>query len=194
MSNNDEVGQAQLWRDGWYSLALPLPSSNFGHRPVATSIDLIVIHSISLPPGLFGGNDVQRFFTNQLAWHEHPYYESIRGMKVSSHFFIDRQGNAWQFVSCNDRAWHAGVSTHRGRDNCNDFSVGIELEGLEGGTFEAVQYTKLAEICRALQARYPISHVTGHEQIAPGRKFDPGNGFKWHKLQELLGWSPQCFP
>ncbi|MDW5445060.1 1,6-anhydro-N-acetylmuramyl-L-alanine amidase AmpD [Polaromonas sp. SM01] len=183
-----------LWHQGWYQHARALASPNFGARPAAASIDLVVIHSISLPPGEFGNGQVQRLFTNQLDWDAHPYFQSIRGLKVSSHFFITRSGQLWQFVSCDDRAWHAGESRYRGRDNCNDDSIGIELEGLEGGLFEATQYETLASICAALLRHYPVAHLAGHEHIASGRKQDPGVGFDWARLQRSLGLPAQCFP
>ena len=188
-------GQAQEpWDGGWLRQAIRLPSPNFGPRPAQALIDLIVVHSISLPPGQYGGEGVQALFTNRLDWDAHPYYQQIRGLEVSSHFYIRRDGALWQFVSCDDRAWHAGRSHYRGRDNCNDDSVGIELEGLEGDTFEPAQYQALADLCQALCARYPIAHLAGHEHIAPGRKLDPGPGFDWRLLQTLLGLPSQCFP
>lgn len=183
-----------LWHQGWHPQAQRLLSPNFGPRPVAVCIDLIVVHSISLPPGQYGGDAVQRLFTNQLDWDAHPYFQSIRGLEVSSHFFIQRDGTLWQFVSCNDRAWHAGASQYRGKSNCNDDSVGVELEGLEGQTFEDAQYLCLAQLCSDLQHNYPIAHVAGHEHIAPGRKRDPGAGFEWPRLQKLLDFPPQAFP
>jgi N-acetyl-anhydromuramoyl-L-alanine amidase len=185
---------ADVWREGWLSRVQRLDSPNFGSRPAQSAIDLIVVHSISLPPGTYGGGQVQQLFTNQLDWGAHPYFETIRGMQVSSHFYIERSGKLWQFVSCDDRAWHAGQSSFMGRDNCNDFSVGIELEGLEGQFFEPVQYQSLALVCQQLRAQYPIEHVIGHEHIAPGRKFDPGAGFDWQGLQKTVGWPPQYFP
>jgi AmpD protein len=124
-----------LWDQGWYRFAHRVASPNFGPRPAAAAIDLVVVHSISLPPGVYGGDEVERLFTNSLDWDAHPYFQEIRGMQVSAHFFIRRDGALWQFVSCDDRAWHAGRSEYRGRANCNDDSVGIELEGLEGGPF-----------------------------------------------------------
>lgn len=157
-------------------------------------MDLVVIHSISLPPGRYGGDEVQNLFTNTLDWNAHPYFKSIEGMQVSSHFYIRRNGELWQFVSCEDRAWHAGVSCYRGRDNCNDDSIGIELEGLEGSTFEAEQYETLGSLCAALGQRYPVQHIAGHEHVAPGRKADPGPGFQWAALQRSLGWSSRYFP
>ena len=125
-----------LWSDGWLRDARAVPSPNFGPRPADTAVSLAVIHSISLPPGEYGGPEIEQLFTNQLDWDAHPYFQSIRGLEVSSHFFIRRDGSFWQFVSCDDRAWHAGASQYKGQSNCNDNSVGIELEGLEGETFE----------------------------------------------------------
>ena len=153
-----------------------------------------MIHSISLPPGQYGGNEVQALFTNQLDWNAHPYFGQIRGLEVSSHFYIRRDGSLWQFVSCDDRAWHAGRSEYRGRSNCNDDSIGIELEGLEGDLFEPAQYNTLARLCQDLARQYPIGHIAGHEHIAPGRKQDPGPGFNWSLLKSLLVFSDQCFP
>lgn len=175
-----------MWSRGWYRRAHALPSPNFGPRPPGTAIDLAVVHSISLPPGQYGGNEVQALFTNTLDWNAHPYFQQIRGIEVSSHFYVRRDGVLWQFVSVDDRAWHAGRSRFRGRGNCNDYSVGIELEGLEGERFTARQYERLGRLIRALAARYPIAAVTGHENIAPGRKHDPGPGFDWSRLQREL--------
>lgn len=183
-----------LWRDGWYRHARQLASPNFGPRPAGATIDLIVLHSISLPPGVYGGDEVQQLFTNTLDWDAHPYFRSIQGMQVSAHFYIRRGGELWQFVSCDDRAWHAGASHYRGRDNCNDDSVGIELEGLEGGTFEEAQYETLSGLCAAIAQRYPVAHVAGHEHIAPGRKQDPGAGFDWAAFSRTLAWPGACFP
>lgn len=183
-----------LWQAGWFAHAQRLDSPNFGERPKNTKIDLLVVHSISLPPGVYGGSHVQQLFTNQLDWQAHPYFQEIREMKVSSHFYIERSGKLWQFVSCDDRAWHAGASRFGERDNCNDFSVGIELEGLEGQTFEIEQYQQLSALCHALRKVYPIAQVVGHEHIAPGRKHDPGAGFDWLELQKTVAWPHQCFP
>jgi AmpD protein len=183
-----------LWQAGWYAHARHLASPNFGARPAGASVDLIVLHSISLPPGRYGGDEVQQLFTNTLDWHAHPYFTQIAGAQVSSHFYIRRGGELWQFVSCDDRAWHAGQSQYRGRPNCNDDSVGIELEGLEGELFEDMQYEALGSLCAALAQRYPITHVAGHEHVAPGRKQDPGAGFAWDRLHNALAWPPQYFP
>lgn len=183
-----------LWCAGWYRYARVLPSPNHGPRPCKARIDLMVIHSISLPPGEFGNQNVQRLFTNQLDWDEHPYFQGIRGLEVSAHFFIARSGQLWQFVSCDERAWHAGQSSYRGRSNCNDDSIGIELEGLEGGDFEMPQYETLAGLCAAVMVHYPIEHLAGHEHIAAGRKKDPGPGFDWLFLQHCLAAPDQYFP
>lgn len=182
------------WQGGWYTPAHALASPNFGPRPEPACIDLIVLHSISLPPGQYGGDEVQRLFTNQLDWDAHPYFGQIRGLEVSAHFYVRRDGELWQFVDCDQRAWHAGRSHYRGRDNCNDDSIGIELEGLEGSTFTVAQYATLIGLCQALRCRYPIAHVAGHEHIAPGRKNDPGAGFDWPGLINQLGWPSGFFP
>jgi AmpD protein len=182
------------WKNGWYCFARKLASPNFGPRPLSESIDLIVLHSISLPPGSYGGDEVQALFTNRLDWSAHPYFKQIEGLEVSAHFYIRRSGEIWQFVSCDDRAWHAGLSHYRGRGNCNDDSIGIELEGLEGESFEPAQYEAMAALCPAIIQRYPIQHIAGHEHIAPGRKLDPGAGFDWTLLKKILALSAQCFP
>lgn len=183
-----------LWLGGWLQTARACQSPNFGARPAGARIDLLVIHSISLPPGCYGGPEVEQLFTNQLDWTAHPYFEQIRGLEVSAHFFIRRDGELVQFVDADARAWHAGVSCWRGRGQCNDDSIGIELEGLEGQRFETAQYTTLASLCACLGERYPIAYIAGHEHIAPGRKQDPGPGFDWSELQTRLGWSTGCFP
>jgi len=149
-------------------------------------VTLVVVHSISLPPGEYGGDAIERLFTNRLDHAAHPYYERLRGLEVSAHFVIRRDGETLQFVSCDERAWHAGRSVWRGRENCNDWSIGIELEGLEGQSFEAAQYTRLARLMRALAARYPIEEAVGHQHVAPGRKGDPGPGFDWMRLRRAL--------
>lgn len=183
-----------LWDGGWWQPAQRLDSPNCGPRPPGARIDLVVLHSISLPPGRYGGDAVQALFTNRLDWDAHPYFGQIRGLRVSAHFYLRRDGTPWQFVSCEDRAWHAGASFWRGRADCNDDSIGIELEGLEGDRFEPTQYEALARLLPALARRYPIAHLAGHEHIAPGRKHDPGPGFDWPRLQALLGWPAVAFP
>jgi AmpD protein len=183
------------WEGGWHRAAQRLASPNHGQRPVhASQVDLIVVHSISLPPGEYGGGAVQQLFTNTLDWDAHPYYQGIRGLQVSAHFFIERTGVLWQFVDCDLRAWHAGQSFYRGRSQCNDDSIGIELEGLEGLHFEPAQYEALARVCQDIALRYPIKHIAGHEHIAPGRKLDPGPGFDWPRLQRALDWPAQRLP
>lgn len=193
-SASDEAPPAALWREGWYRYARRLDSPNFGPRPAGACIDLIVIHAISLPPGQFGTGRVHQLFTNTLAWQDHPYFESIRGLQVSAHFFIARDGALWQFVSCDDRAWHAGPSAYRGRSNCNDDSIGIELEGVDNGPFEPPQYETLTSLCAAIMQAHPVEHLAGHEHVAPGRKADPGPGFQWPRLQAALGLPDRCFP
>lgn len=184
------------WDGGWHRAAIRLESPNQSTRPApaASSVDLIVVHSISLPPGEYGGLAVQQLFTNALDWDAHPYFDSIRGLQVSAHFFVDRTGALWQFVDCDRRAWHAGQSAYRGRPDCNDDSIGIELEGLEGQTFEPAQYATLTWLCHDIAQRYPIAHIAGHEHVAPGRKRDPGAGFDWAGVQQALRWPWQRFP
>lgn len=180
------------WQAGWWSGARAVPSPNFGPRPAGVAIDLVVLHSISLPPGEYGGDGIVRLFTNTLDWSAHPYYEGIRGLEVSAHFVIRRDGELLQFVSCDDRAWHAGRSAWQGRENCNDYAIGIELEGLEGQTFEAAQYDALARLLQAMARAYPVRAVVGHEHVAPGRKRDPGSGFDWEGVSARLtglGWA-----
>ena len=183
-----------VWQDGWYRMARRVDSPNFGPRPAQVCIDLVVIHSISLPPGVYDGPEVEQLFTNRLDPSAHPYFEQLRGLEVSAHFLIRRTGEIVQFVSTHERAWHAGQSSYRGRAQCNDDSIGIELEGLEGQTFEQAQYLQLAMLCRDLAALHPVQHLAGHEHVAPGRKQDPGPGFDWRLLRALSGFSPQCFP
>jgi N-acetyl-anhydromuramoyl-L-alanine amidase len=182
------------WDDGWWRGAAPIESPNHNARPDPNDVSLAVVHSISLPPGEYGGDAIERLFTNTLDWDAHPYFQSIRDLKVSAHFVIRRSGKLLQFVSCDRRAWHAGVSQWRGRDNCNDYSIGIELEGLEGKRFEAAQYTQLATLLRALGRRYAITAVVGHEHVAPARKHDPGRGFDWARLARALRWSSARVP
>jgi AmpD protein len=148
------------------------------------------VHGISLPPGEFGGDAIERLFTNRLDPSGHPYFASIASLKVSAHFLIRRDGELAQFVGCNERAWHAGVSSWRGRERCNDYSVGIELEGTDDIPYAAAQYTKLARVVRALRRAYPIAEVVGHNDVAPGRKTDPGPAFDWARLRRLLATRP----
>jgi AmpD protein len=194
MTRPDTAAQASAqWDGGWYRFARRLDSPNYGPRPEGAAIDLVVVHSISLPPGEYGGERVQQLFTNTLDWDAHPYFKSIEGLEVSSHFYVRRGGELWQFVSCDHRAWHAGASSWCGKENCNDFSIGIELEGLEGAEFENAQYETLVGLIASIAQRYPIEHVAGHEHIAPGRKFDPGPGFDWSLLRRELAWPRERF-
>ena len=180
------MSRRAVWRGGWWAGARAVPSPNFDERPPGTAITLAVLHSISLPPGVFEGDAVERLFTNRLDWDRHPYYQGIRGLEVSAHFFVRRSGRSLQFVSCEQRAWHAGKSAWRGRENCNDWSIGIELEGLEGGGFEPAQVRQLARLLQALTRRFQIAQAVGHEHVAPGRKTDPGPGFDWQALRKAL--------
>ena len=184
----DQRPGSSPFHEGWWLRARAVPSPNFGPRPQGLSgeVSLVVLHSISLPPGQYGGPEVEQFFTNALDWTAHPYFEGIRGVQVSAHFFVRRTGEVVQFVSTADRAWHAGASQWRGRSNCNDHSVGIELEGLEGDTFMAAQYVALADLLRDLRGLHPLTDIAGHEHIAPGRKRDPGPGFDWDHLTEVI--------
>ena len=194
MSPTSTLSPQRDWQNGWYRSALHRPSAHFGPRPPQAAVDLLVVHSISLPPGEYGGPAVEALFLGTLDCSIHPYYAQLHGMRVSAHFFIRRTGEVLQFVSCDDRAWHAGASCYRGRSGCNDDSIGIELEGLEGLTFEPAQYASLAALIRAIQSQYPIAHVAGHEHIAPGRKADPGPGFDWALLQHSLADTALQFP
>ena len=171
-------------------MATQIPSPNRDARPRGTAISLIVVHGISLPPGNFGGDDVARLFTNTLDPAADPYYAGIAHLNVSSHFFIRRDGSLVQFVPCARRAWHAGASSWRGRAACNDYSVGIELEGTDDLRYATPQYAMLARVARALCRRYPIRDMVGHSDVAPGRKTDPGPAFDWPRLGRLLGVPP----
>jgi AmpD protein len=164
-----------------------LPSPNHDERPPGAQIELLVIHNISLPPGEFGGSAIIELFTNRLDPAAHPYYATIADRRVSAHFLIRRDGETIQFVPCGNRAWHAGASEWRGRGRCNDFSIGIELEGSDETQFEDAQYEALAELILALRARYPVADVAGHSDIAPGRKTDPGPHFDWARCRKMLG-------
>lgn len=173
---------------GWCHGIQHCPSPNFNQRPLG-EVSLLVIHNISLPPGQFGTGKVQAFFQNCLDANEHPYFADIASMRVSAHFLIERDGAVTQFVSCNERAWHAGQSQHAGRDNCNDFSLGIELEGTDELPFTAEQYAALIALTQQLQAAYPaitLEQICGHSDIAPGRKTDPGVAFDWPRVRTAL--------
>ncbi len=172
--------------DGWFTQARKIPSPNYNKRPENVTIDSIIIHSISLPPGQYGGDEIDRFFSNQLDWNEHAYFREIEGLQVSSHLLIRRDGELVQYVNLYDRAWHAGQSCLAGQENCNDFSIGIELEGTDDSPFENSQYETLLAVIKALKEYFPqISpeKIVGHSDIAPGRKTDPGPGFDWNVLR-----------
>lgn len=164
---------------GWCSGVERLPSPNFDARPPEALAELLVIHNISLPPGEFGGPYIADLFRNCLDYEAHPYFDQLRDLRVSAHFLVRRDGSVVQFVSANDRAWHAGASSFCGRERCNDFSIGIEVEGSDVVAFEEVQYATLAALTAVLRQRYPLRDVAGHEHIAPGRKTDPGPHFDW---------------
>ncbi len=170
--------------------ARQVPSPNYDERPDDAAITLLVLHSISLPPGDFSGDAIIGLFTNTLDFSAHPYYETLCDLKVSAHFLIRRGGELIQFVPCAKRAWHAGVSSWRGRERCNDFSVGVELEGTEDQVFTEQQYLRLAELAAALHYRYPITDIVGHADVAPGRKTDPGPSFDWGHYRVLLARYP----
>jgi N-acetyl-anhydromuramoyl-L-alanine amidase len=165
--------------DGWLKGVRWVRSPNQGPRPAGSAVSLVVVHNISLPPDDFSGNWVERFFLNRLDAGAHPYFAEIAGLQVSAHFLIRRDGRVIQFVGCDRRAWHAGQSAWQGRDSCNDYSVGIELEGSDTHAFAAPQYAALWRVVDALGARYPVTAIAGHCHVAPGRKTDPGPFFDW---------------
>jgi AmpD protein len=171
--------------EGWCGELERIPSPNCDARPQGIAIDLLVIHNISLPPGQFGGGHIAALFTNSLEHAAHPYFEGLRGLKVSAHFLIRRDGATLQFVAAGMRAWHAGLSLFRARERCNDFSIGIELEGTDSEAFTGAQYASLAALTEALAAAYPLRAVAGHEHVAPGRKTDPGPFFDWFAYRAL---------
>jgi AmpD protein len=189
-----EAGARARWRGGWWSAARRRTSPNCGPRPEGTEVTLVVLHSISLPPGRYGGDAIEQLFTNRLDWDAHVYYQSIRGLQVSAHFLVRRDGTLTQFVSCDDRAWHAGRSVWRGRAACNDYSIGIEFEGLQGRRFAPAQYRALAPLLAALARRHGPMEVVGHEHVAPGRKADPGAGFDWPRVARDCARLPLGFP
>ena len=188
------IASSMTINEGQLSAATWLASPNTNKRPEHISIDTIVIHNISLPPNEFGtycsdGNHyVKALFTNQLDWDAHPFFHTIKGAEVSAHLFIERDGTITQFVNFNERAWHAGRSSYLGRAECNDYSIGIELEGSDFVPFSAAQYEALANAIVAIYDTYPKTrrHLTGHSDIAPGRKTDPGDCFEWTRLREMV--------
>ncbi len=175
---------------GWLGNSRHVVSPNFDDRPSGTLISLLVIHNISLPPGEFGGNGVIELFTNRLDPTAHPYYQAIKDLRVSAHFFIRRDGELIQFVPAGQRAWHAGASSWNGQERCNDFSIGIELEGTDDTPFTEAQYGCLNGLIEVLRRRYPIQAIVGHSDIAPGRKTDPGPCFDWDRIRRPEPESP----
>jgi len=176
-------------RSGWLNTAKACPSPNCNERPVDSEISLLVIHNISLPPETFGTGYVMDFFQNRLDCSIHPYFDTLRNLEVSAHCFIDREGTLTQFVPFNLRAWHAGQSVFEGRPNCNDFSIGVELEGADNIRYTDAQYAMLARVSRCLMRQYPgitKERIVGHADIAPGRKTDPGEAFDWPRLRSLI--------
>ena len=169
----------------WLSFANRVPSRNFNNRS-SDNISLIVVHSISLPPGIYGNHFIEAFFTNKLDISQDPYFDEISGLEVSAHLLIKRSGDVVQFVPFDKRAWHAGESSYKGESDCNNFSIGIELEGTDTDEFEDRQYEILSEIIKVLKSSYAIEAVVGHSDIAPGRKTDPGSGFNWNRINELI--------
>ncbi|KVE39742.1 1,6-anhydro-N-acetylmuramyl-L-alanine amidase AmpD [Burkholderia sp. TSV86] len=180
---------------GWVAGARREPSPNVDGRPAGVMPTLVVIHNISLPPGEFGGDAIVELFQNRLDCDAHPFYGAhLRGVRVSAHFLIRRDGVLIQFASCDARAWHAGASSFLGRERCNDFSIGIELEGTDDVAFDERQYATLVALSRALVARYPIDAFAGHADIAPTRKTDPGPHFDWRRFAAAAGLAAQRFP
>lgn len=181
----------RLDADFWLPGASRIESPNCDARPAGMPVRLIVIHSISLPPGEFGGDGIERLFANRLDPAAHPYYQTIHQLRVSAHFLIRRDGRVIQFVPCALRAWHAGASSWHGTERCNDFSIGIEMEGCEERAFEAPQYDALARLVAAIRRSFDIEGIVGHSDIAPGRKTDPGPLFDWQLLNRLLAHFPK---
>lgn len=187
----------QLDRHGWLKPARGVtltPSPNVDRRPQGVQVSLLVIHNISLPPGEFGGPHVEGLFRNHLDYDAHPWLQRLRGLRVSAHFFIRRDGGIVQFASTGSRAWHAGVSSLHGRERCNDFSIGIEVEGTDLLPYTDLQYAALARLAPGLKARYPLVYAWGHEHIAPGRKTDPGPAFDWHRFGLACGFPRRALP
>ena len=176
----------QLAEDGWAADVIRSPSPNFDTRAADAVISLLMIHNISLPPGQFGGPYIEDMFLNRLDCDAHPYFDQLRALRVSAHFLIRRDGAVMQFVSADNRAWHAGASNFCGRERCNDFSIGIEIEGTDFEAFDPRQYASLTDLTLALARHYPLADVAGHEHVAPGRKTDPGPFFDWELFRKSL--------
>jgi N-acetyl-anhydromuramoyl-L-alanine amidase len=188
------VGPLRMGADGWLAGVRLRPSANFDARPAGMPIDLLVLHNISLPPGRFGDGRAERLFSNALDAGGHPFLELLAGLRVSAHFLIARDGHICQFVSCLQRAWHAGASVFEGRAGCNDHSIGIELEGTDFTPFDAAQYDALAQLTLALRKALPLRAVRGHSHIAPGRKTDPGPMFDWRRFADQASLPASWLP
>jgi N-acetyl-anhydromuramoyl-L-alanine amidase len=173
--------------EGRVPAATQIASPNADDRPNGTAISMLVVHGISLPPARFGGDSIERLFTNRLDPTAHPSFATIASLRVSAHFLIRRNGALVQFVPCARRAWHAGESSWQGRTRCNDFSIGVELEGTDSRSYTAAQYVMLARLARGIRGRYPITDIVGHSDIAPGRKSDPGAAFDWRRFARRIG-------
>jgi AmpD protein len=184
--NDIPLGPDWLAAEDGPATAVQVPSPNCDERPEKSDVTLLVVHNISLPPGEYGDDGILRFFTNTLDPAGHPYYRTLQGLEVSAHFLIRRDGDLIQFVPCRMRAWHAGASVWQGREHCNDFSVGVELEGIDDQAYSEQQYLLLGALTGALRCRYPVRDVVGHADIAPGRKTDPGPAFDWGHYRALL--------
>lgn len=190
-----QAAASRLRTTGRVSAARWCPSPNFGARPEGADISLLVVHNISLPPGQFGGDAIERFFCNQLDPAGHPYFQTICEMKVSSHLLVRRDGFTLQFVSLLDRAWHAGRSCFQGQDECNDFSIGIELEGTDDIPYTDAQYETLSRLSCLIMKTWPAitpERISGHSDIAPGRKTDPGPAFDWQRYRQMLASVPEA--
>lgn len=186
-----------LDRRGWltpHAKVQCLASPNYDKRPAGTAPNLLVLHNISLPPGQFGGSHIMDFFLNRLDFNRHPWFKHIRGVKVSAHFLVRRNGDIVQFVSTLNRAWHAGASSFKGRERCNDFSIGVELEGTDTTIYTDEQYSTLKRLTAVLRARHTLLAVRGHEHIAPGRKTDPGPAFRWRRYAREAQWLLRQLP
>jgi len=186
----------RISKEGWVQGVRYVQSPNYNSRPSNTAIDLLVIHNISLPPGQYGGAEVEQFFQNKLDCTQHPYFKNLVGLEVSSHFFLRRDGEVVQLVSTLDRAWHAGKSCFADQPDCNNYSIGIELEGSDNEPYTDAQYTSLVELTEALHEYYPnitAERIAGHQHIAPGRKTDPGPAFNWERYLSALSFNQACF-
>ena len=192
--SRSQPATSALFDHGWYRHARHRPSPHCDARPYGTALDLLVLHNISLPAGQFGGEFIDALFLGTLDHRAHPSFAALEGLRVSAHFLVRRNGALVQYVGCEQRAWHAGASSFRGRSRCNDYSLGIELEGSDATAFEPAQYDTLAALVAALIEAYPIRFIVGHSDVAPGRKTDPGPCFDWAALRRASGLDSSRFP